>query len=237
MIGPNFCKLKSINLCVFWALCAYCKCNACHLVRSVDAGRPELQPLPLILRNIGDLDCWKNCEELCILHSSIWSAWNGKEYNFYTDRTRGWFCSIKICDLPQTRRAVFLLHTSARNTKTPCWNFHCWYSITGSLHRKSSKKKVEMSTSSLSKEWKNELKWTSSLGPKLGTGRVLHVKRTVFEDRALGFFFSNKWLTFGLATMFFAYVFGTLPYAVSFIWTKSVDKLAVKRFAMSSNTR
>ena len=71
----------------------------------------------------------KTCEELCNLHSSSWSAWDGKEYNWYTDRTREWVCRIKICDLPQTRLAVFLLHTSARNTKTPCWNFHCWYTF------------------------------------------------------------------------------------------------------------
>ena len=103
--------------------------------------------------------------------------------NWYTRRRR-WVCRIKICDLPQTRRAVFLLHTSARNTKTPCWNFHCWYSKLGSLHRKSSKKDWDVDIIFI-KRMKNELKWTLSLG----TARVLHVKKNSFWRQSIGIFF------------------------------------------------
>ena len=135
---------------------------------------------------LGLLMAKKTCEELCTLHSSIWSAWDGKEYDWYTNRTRGWVCRIKICDLPQTRRAVFLLHTSARNTKTPCWDFHCWYSMLGSLHRKSSKKRLRCRHHLYQK---NNEKWTQmniKFGDKTSFARE---KKTVFEDRALRFFF------------------------------------------------
>ena len=105
--------------------------------------------------------------------------------NWYTNRRRRWVCRIKICDLPQTRRAVFLLHTSARNTKTPCWNFYCWYSKLGSLHRKSSKKDWDVDIIFI-KSMKKELKWTLSLG----TGRVLHVKKTnSFSRQSIWIFF------------------------------------------------
>ena len=171
----------------------------------------------------------KTCEELCTLHSTIWSAWDGKEYNW----TQGLVCRIKICDLPQTRLAVFLLHTSARNTKTPCWNFHCWYSKLGFLDRKSSKKKDwDVDIIFIKRIMKNELKWTSSLG----TERVLHVKKKQFLKTEHWDFFLQINDSHSVRPQCFFVCFGTLPYAVFFNWTKPVDKLAVKRFAMSSNT-
>ena len=84
-----------------------------HLVRTVDDGRPEFQPRPLTLQlhkmDNNSIRCYQKslCNFIYFLNLP----------NMFANES----------DLPQTRRAVFLLHTRARKTKTPFQTYSFFY--------------------------------------------------------------------------------------------------------------